>query len=977
MMHLKKFFYPLLLALTLLTASVVSALAVTDHAFNYTITAVGTEDVTTYPDQSFNWTVTTTGTETWTESVQLGSRYVSVYAYKQTATYYLDAPAGSTINGWDYTVHSSSYDGKDIGTYIDTANNRLVIRVYSGGYGYWWCCGGYDYWGHCRHWCYRRVYGHYSATYRIYGNRTRTATVTSTQSGSGTVNATEGTKTVGTFSLAPPPPQHGGTVTVDGRTITDDNPNVTTWMVIGATGQVYASTDYSETVTQPWSATESGSDLVNATEGDKYITTSTLVAPNGDTSWTVTDDSSRVDTWMDGNALYASVIVTPPTADANGPYEGYEGTPITFDGTGSSDPDGTIVSHEWDLDGDGEYDDATGPTPSWTWDDDYAGNIGLKVTDDDGATGTDATTVAISNVAPTVDAGPDQLAKEGHTVSPDPATFSDPGVDDTHTANIDWGDSTVEAGAVSESDGSGTVSGSHVYADDGIYTVTVTVCDDDSDCSGDSLTVTVNNVAPTATFNAPPAVDEGSDINLSLTDPFDPSSADTAAGFEYAFDCGDGTGYGSFSSDNSAVCPTSDNGTRTVKGKIRDEDGGETEYSATVEVNNVPPAVTASPTSQNVQYSDYIADVTFTATDVAADSMSAATSWSVDSSGFTPGPPSSLALTDGDCSVSDGTNTCTWTLSGIANVAAGTYTVRVTVTDDDGGQADADIVIIVEPEDAAVTFDDGNPVAVRVAEPSGNSGPFCLTVYVSETQPDQPFDSSAPGNIGLAVVSMSLVPVGPGGSVAGTCVPGTVDGSGYDARLPVTCSFDNVEVNAYTAQVTVSGGYYTGAAEDVLTVYDPSLGFATGGGWFYWPRTGERTNFGFTMKYNKKGEKVKGNLLLIRHLPDGSIYRVKSNALYGLALGESLDPAFGWASFSGKATYLEPGWPEPEGNYEFLVYVEDHNEPGTGVDQFWIEVKDKDRAVVLVMSMDREATENTVALQGGNIAVPHGGSGGG
>lgn len=42
---------------------------------------------------------------------------------------------------------------------------------------------------------------------------------------------------------------------------------------------------------------------------------------------------------------------------------------------------------------------------------------------------------------------------------------------------------------------------------------------------------------------------------------------------------------------------------------------------------------------------------------------------------------------------------------------------------------------------------------------------------------------------------------------------------------------------------------------------------------------------------------VQGSLLLIRHLPDGSIYRVKSNALYGLALSGP-EAAFGWASFS-------------------------------------------------------------------------------
>jgi hypothetical protein len=84
----------------------------------------------------------------------------------------------------------------------------------------------------------------------------------------------------------------------------------------------------------------------------------------------------------------------------------------------------------------------------------------------------------------------------------------------------------------------------------------------------------------------------------------------------------------------------------------------------------------------------------------------------------------------------------------------------------------------------------------------------------------------------------------------------------------------------------------------------------------------------------------------------------------------SLYCELGWASFSGKSAYLEPGCPEPIGNYEFLVYAEDRDEPGTGVDRFWIEVKDKYRAIVPVMSMSRDATDNAVELQGGNIAVP-------
>jgi hypothetical protein len=196
-----------------------------------------------------------------------------------------------------------------------------------------------------------------------------------------------------------------------------------------------------------------------------------------------------------------------------------------------------------------------------------------------------------------------------------------------------------------------------------------------------------------------------------------------------------------------------------------------------------------------------------------------------------------------------------------------------------------------------------------------------------------------------------------------------VTGSGYDAVLAVTCIFKDVEVNTYTTEVTVDGGYYRGSGEDVFTVYDPSLGFTTGGGWFYWPGTTEKTNFGYTMKYNKKATNLKGSLLIIRHLADGSIYRLKSNALDGLALGD--EGSSGWATFAGKATYRSPSMPEPEGNHTFTVYVEDYGEPGDG-DRFWVEIRDKDGLIVTAFSLSVEAADNAATLEGGNIVVPHG-----
>jgi hypothetical protein len=266
-----------------------------------------------------------------------------------------------------------------------------------------------------------------------------------------------------------------------------------------------------------------------------------------------------------------------------------------------------------------------------------------------------------------------------------------------------------------------------------------------------------------------------------------------------------------------------------------------------------------------------------------------------------------------------------------------------------------------------------------VAASGGDSGTITLAVDVREKQPDQPVERALPGDIARAEVSVTLEPLGPGSPVISTCAPSMNGDSGYDGVQTVRCTFDSVPVNTYTAVVSVGGNYYTGGAEDALTVFDPSLGFTTGGGWFYWPGSddtasgypGDKTNFGYTMKYGKNGKNVKGNLLLIRHLADGQKYRIKSNALSGLAIGENAEVPYGWASFSGKSTYLEPGMPDPEGNHGFTAYVEDHNEPGSGPDRFWITTRAKDGSVIPAMSLSEPAPENTVAIDGGNIVAPH------
>ncbi len=83
-----------------------------------------------------------------------------------------------------------------------------------------------------------------------------------------------------------------------------------------------------------------------------------------------------------------------PVADANGPYSGAVGSPITFDASGSYDPDGEIVLYEWDWDADGTHDESTNSASiNHTWAEPYSGNVGLRVTDAEGATHADTTFV--------------------------------------------------------------------------------------------------------------------------------------------------------------------------------------------------------------------------------------------------------------------------------------------------------------------------------------------------------------------------------------------------------------------------------------------------------------------------------------------------------------------------------------------------------------------------------------------------------
>jgi hypothetical protein len=60
---------------------------------------------------------------------------------------------------------------------------------------------------------------------------------------------------------------------------------------------------------------------------------------------------------------------TPPVAHAGGPYEVIVGGSLTLDASESFDPDGDALTFAWDLTGNGDFSDATGETPTLSWND--------------------------------------------------------------------------------------------------------------------------------------------------------------------------------------------------------------------------------------------------------------------------------------------------------------------------------------------------------------------------------------------------------------------------------------------------------------------------------------------------------------------------------------------------------------------------------------------------------------------------------
>ena len=178
----------------------------------------------------------------------------------------------------------------------------------------------------------------------------------------------------------------------------------------------------------------------------------------------------------------------PPSADAGGLYSGYEGSAIAMSTASASDPDQDPLIYNWSVDSDlCSFDDSNLLNPTVTCADNGSFTATLDVSDGT-ITVSSTAAVDIANAAPILGGiNIDKVLVPINTPIDASANFTDPGSLDIHTAIWDWGDGTNTTGIITQGVGFGSVADVHSYSIPGIYTIKLTVTDNDGSLSNESV----------------------------------------------------------------------------------------------------------------------------------------------------------------------------------------------------------------------------------------------------------------------------------------------------------------------------------------------------------------------------------------------------------------------------------------------------------------------------------------------------------
>ncbi|WP_374009470.1 PKD domain-containing protein [Leifsonia sp. LS-T14] len=404
-------------------------------------------------------------------------------------------------------------------------------------------------------------------------------------------------------------------------------------------------------------ATQGSGGMVLYVDGQQQGTNPQTAAQGYDGYWRVGGDntwgssSPYINATIDEAAVYPAVLSastvkqhyvlgggqvpnTPPTASFTNTVTNQD---VSVDGSASADSDGTIASYAWNF-GDGGT--ATGATATHHYAAPGTYPVTLTVTDNQGATGTSTSTVTATappNVPPT--------ASFTNTVTNlDVSTNASASADSDGTIASyawNWGDGNTGTGQTA----------THSYTSGGTYTVTLTVTDNQGATGTSTASVTV---APAPPANVPPTASFTSTVtNLSVALDASASADSDGTIASYAWDFGDGqTGTGKTVNHTYAA------GTYTVTLTVTDNKGATGTSTASVTATTPP---NAPPTAS------------FTSS---VNGLTA--SFNGTGSSDSDGTIASYAWDFGDGQTGTGATTS----HPYAN--AGTYTVKLTVTDNLG-----------------------------------------------------------------------------------------------------------------------------------------------------------------------------------------------------------------------------------------------------------------------------------------------------
>jgi hypothetical protein len=271
------------------------------------------------------------------------------------------------------------------------------------------------------------------------------------------------------------------------------------------------------------------------------------------------------------------------------------------------------------------------------------------------------------------------------------------------------------------------------------------------------------------------------------------------------------------------------------------------------------------------------------------------------------------------------------------------------------------------------------------ATASPTSGAF--TVVLSYTIYEE--DIANFGNLSLASARFSSN----GGAISGWIPISLIDPTNYSMGGTVSFTWSGSIVNATYDVYDISielNDYYTWAdgcnplAE--VTIYKNTGDFITGGGYFhepstaaglYAPQEGEHANFGFNVKFNKKGTNLQGKMTVVFRHMDGNVlktYQIKTNSMTSLGVMNYPEPLCDIAVFNSKANLKDVSNPLAPislgGNLDLHVTMTDCGEPGVA-DAIGITLYGPNNSLWVSTSWVSNHTIEEL-LDGGNLVVHSG-----